>query len=57
MGEMVNLRQVRKAKQRTAAAEAAAENRARHGLPKAEKLKIAKEKDRAEAHLDGHKKD
>jgi hypothetical protein len=35
--ELANLRRTRKAKARAAAAEAAAENRARHGRPAAER--------------------
>lgn len=37
MAEIVNLRRVKKAKQRAAAAEAAQENRVRHGRTAAEK--------------------
>jgi len=37
MGDVVNLRRAKKAKQRAAAAEAAKENRVRHGRTAAEK--------------------
>lgn len=35
MGDLMNLRRARKAKARRAAEQTAAENRARHGIPKA----------------------
>lgn len=42
MGEIVNLRRVRKARARDDAAQRAAENRAFHGLNKAERVAEAK---------------
>jgi hypothetical protein len=57
MGEIVNLRQVKKQRERAAAEQRAAENRARHGRTvearKAERL----EQERRQALLDGAKKD
>ncbi|MBY8822998.1 DUF4169 family protein [Sphingomonas colocasiae] len=57
MGDVINLRSVRKAKARAAATAQAAENRARFGRTKAEKLADAQEKSRAERLLDGAKRE
>jgi hypothetical protein len=42
MGQIVNLRRVKKARQRTAAAEAAQQNRVRHGRTAAQKANDAR---------------
>lgn len=55
MAEIVNLRQRRKQKARATAEQVAAENRARHGRPKAERTREDAEAERARADLD-HKK-
>ncbi len=55
MGELVNLRKVRKlAKKRDEDARAAA-NRIAHGRPKAERDLQAKRTSKLSQHLDGHK--
>ncbi len=53
MGEIVNLRRVKKQRARDAAAAAAAENRARHGRSKTELEAARLEQDRARRALDG----
>lgn len=55
MADLVNLRQRRKQKARQAVEAAAAENRARHGRPKAERVREDAEAARQRAALD-HKK-
>lgn len=57
MAEVINLRLVRKAKARDAAAAGAAANRAKFGLSKAEKQRTAQEAARAARLLDGAKRD
>jgi hypothetical protein len=57
MAEIVNLRTVRKRKARADKADEAARNRALFGRTKAEKLKAAAEKTRAEKHIEGHKRE
>lgn len=57
MGEVVNLRQARKAKARDAAAQTAQENRAKFGQTKAQKSRVSHEQSQAEKALDGHKRD
>lgn len=57
MGEIVNLRRVRRAKGRGATMAQALENRRRHGAPKAERIRIEQEAVRARLHLDGHKRE
>jgi hypothetical protein len=57
MGEIVNLRRVKKARKRVADAELAAENRFRHGLSKAERTKVEQSRARADKKLDGHRLD
>lgn len=52
-GTIVNLRQARKARDRLEAERAAAENRARHGQPKAARRLADKEAARAAAVLEG----
>jgi len=57
MTNIVNLRQVRKAKARVDKAQTAQENRARFGRTKAERLADAAEKERRTAMLDGARRD
>lgn len=57
MAEIINLRQARKAQARDQARAAGDENAARFGRTKAQKLKEAREADKARAALDGHKLD
>jgi hypothetical protein len=54
---VVNLRQARKARARDAAKVAATENAARHGRTKGQKASEAADRARAEAHLDGHRRE
>ncbi len=55
MGEIVNLRKVRKAKARIDATASAAENRVRHGRTAAERARDALEAEQARRVLDGVK--
>ena len=57
MAEVINLRQARKAKIRTAAQQQAASNRAKHGVGKAERARLRVEAERAARLLDGLKRD
>ncbi len=57
MSDIVNLRQARKKAERAAARRAGDENAARHGLSKAERRKLAAEREKADAHLDRHKRE
>ena len=57
MGEIVNLRRVRKARERSAGEALAAENRIRHGLSKAERKSCEKTRAQADKNLDGHRLD
>lgn len=57
MGEIVNLRAVRKAKAREAQGLAAQANRAKFGRTKGEKLREAQEAERAARLIDGAKRD
>ena len=57
MGDVVNLKQFRKAKERAEKQKAAEENRAKHGRSKAEReLQRAKD-EKEEASLSGHQRD
>lgn len=56
-GTIINLRQARKAKARANKDQAADENRRRHGRTKAEKEAEKSVSDKADQHLDGHKRD
>jgi hypothetical protein len=56
-GEIVNLRRARKTKARAEAEAAAAANRLKFGRTKADKELDAARQDRADASLDGHKRD
>lgn len=53
MGEIVNLRRVKRLRAREAAAVEAAEKRARHGTTRAEKIAEAKRHALAQKRLDG----
>ncbi len=53
MGEIVNLRRVKKARQRAEAADAAQQNRVRHGRTAAEKANDARAQARATAATEG----
>jgi len=57
MAEIINLRNVRKAKARGEKEAAAEANRLKFGRTKAEKLKNAGEKARSDKHIDGHKRE
>jgi hypothetical protein len=57
MGDVVNLRQARKAKARRDKETQAATNRALHGRTKAERLAEKAERARSEQRLDGAKRD
>ena len=57
MGEIVNLRQVKKQRAKADAAAQAAENRAKFGRTKAEKRREAMETERATQLLDGAKRE
>ena len=57
MAEIINLRRARKGKAREEASAKAAENRARFGKTKAERVKEAVEAERATKALDGHKRE
>ena len=57
MAEIVNLRQVRKAKKRQDEAQRADENRKRFGRTQSEKALQSREAQRAEATLDGAKRE
>ena len=56
-GEVVNLRRARKARDRAAATDTAAANRAKHGRTKAEREAGTAELARGERLLDGHLRD
>jgi hypothetical protein len=57
MAEIVNLRQHRKRKARARKEEAAAENRARFGMTKAERERNAATRTKEQRNLDGHRRD
>ena len=57
MGELVNLRRVRKQRDRAEASRQAEENRARFGRSKADKQTEAAEIQRRDTVLDGHRRD
>ena len=57
MAEIVNLRLARKAFARRKSAELAAENRARHGMGKSEKLALGAETARTSRHLENARRD
>lgn len=57
MADILSLSKARKAKARTEKEAAAEANRLKFGRTKAEKLKHASEKARADKRIDGHKRD
>lgn len=57
MGEVINLRQARKARDRREKEASATENRARFGRTKAEKQVDTVSREQAERLLDGHRLD
>lgn len=57
MGDVVNLRQARKRRDRQAAGERAAENRARFGMTKAEKARVRDEAERLARQVDGARRE
>jgi len=57
MAEIVNLRMARKQKARAERERTAAENRALHGRSKTDRQLDAKRGERAEAALDGHRRE
>ena len=57
MGEIVNLRQVRKQKARAEKETLAGENRALHGRSKAEKTRDRLTSDKAEKFVAGHRRE
>lgn len=57
MGEVINLRQARKKRERAAKDAKAAENRASHGLTKSEYMRQKIERELEERRLQGAKKD
>ena len=57
MAEIVNLNRVRKAKARDAAETKAAENRAKYGQTKAARARLAAEKAKLRALIDGAKRE
>lgn len=57
MAEIVNLNRARKAKARDAAEAKAAENRAKYGQTKAERARLAAEKAKLRAVIDGAKRE
>ena len=57
MAEIINLRKARKAKARAAKDEKAAENRAKHGVPKVERTLTEASKELLDRKLDAHRRD
>jgi len=57
MGDVINLRKVRKQAKKREDAERAAANRTAHGRTKAERDLQARNADRLNRHLDGHRID
>ncbi|MCV0413551.1 MAG: DUF4169 family protein [Brevundimonas sp.] len=57
MGEIVNLNRARKARDKAEDKARAAANRAAHGRTAAEKKTARTERERAERHIDGHKRE
>ena len=55
--DIVNLRQVRKAKARVEREAKAGANRRLHGMTKAEREKIADTRGRLERHVEGHRRE
>lgn len=57
MGEIVNLNRARKARDKILDKARAAANRAAHGLTGVDKKAARIERERAERHIDGHKRE
>ena len=57
MGEIVNLNQARKARDKAIARSTAASNRALHGLTKAQKDAARADRDRGIRSIEGHRRD
>lgn len=57
MTEVINLNQKRKANARVQKEKKASENRVKYGRTKAEKQKEKREAERAQRHLQGHKRE
>jgi hypothetical protein len=57
MAEIVNLRRARKAKARSEREKQAETNRLLHGRTGEEKKREAAERERADRHIDGHRRD
>lgn len=57
MAEIINLRMARKARNRTQAEKQAAENRAKYGQPKAERMKQRADAERRARALDGARRE
>lgn len=57
MAEIINLRTAKKQRARVDKEAQATQNRTLFGRSKSEKLKEALEKDRAEKHIEGHKRE
>ena len=57
MADIVNLRQVRKAKARVEHDKKAEANRRLHGMTKGEREKAADTRDRLERHVEGHRRE
>ena len=57
MAEIINLRKARKAKARAEKEEKAAENRLKHGRPKAERSLTEASKDLLDRKLDAHRRE
>lgn len=57
MGEVVNLRRIRKERARTEAAQTAAESRALHGRTKGEKARDQATAEALRSHLEAHKRE
>jgi Domain of unknown function (DUF4169) len=57
LGEVVNLRRFRKAKERAEAQERAQANRAKHGRTKAERRETTTRETLADRKLEGHRRD
>ena len=57
MGDVVNLRQARKRRDRRAAEDKAAENRAKFGMTKTEKAQARDEAERLARHVDGTRRE
>ena len=56
LGDIINLREARKARARRERERQGAENRVRHGQTKAERHRMATEDDRSQRTLDGHRR-